>query len=382
MCEIIYVHTGRFLDRSIHYYDNSEDEDEDERKDEDVREHAEFPTDILNNLLVTLGKNYALNIKRYARYGRLLHSIEMQDIVGVLNSFLSYHPTNLSYSEDHYRYIIVLDRGKRVKWERKEGPALLNMPGPAKYLIHTYACTSDEVVLFDLDSKKAPGLSLGQRGVNKQLRGDASIFGTWAHNQFALKMTSRKATTDFDNFRALKFWMDMEPFKGMIKTPASFTDVVLRFELPTSIRFGNLCINISTLLRLLPDLEGYCVIILSDPNTTEESSVRVLWRDLQRAVFLLSDILDQRPSKEDQPIPQIWIDGHGDLLRATYPATATSDEFYIPHDYGVREEGYKRIREIEKYRGPLDQRYPHQYSQLQIKPDCLIRIRMLLRDSH
>jgi hypothetical protein len=133
-----------------------------ERKDEDVREHAEFLTDILNNLLVTLGKNDALNIKPYARYGRLLRSIGMQDIL-VFSTASCRTTTNLSYSGDHYTYFTVLDRGKKVEWESKEGPALLNIPGPAKYLIHTYACTSDEVVVFNLDSKKAPGLSLELR---------------------------------------------------------------------------------------------------------------------------------------------------------------------------------------------------------------------------
>jgi hypothetical protein len=64
-CEITYAHTGRFLHRA--HYEDSEDEDEEEeyeRKAEYVREYADFPTDVLNNLLVTLGKNDALNIKR------------------------------------------------------------------------------------------------------------------------------------------------------------------------------------------------------------------------------------------------------------------------------------------------------------------------------
>jgi hypothetical protein len=200
-------------------------------------------------------------------------------------------------------------------------------------------------------------------------------------------MTFHKATTDFSNFQALERWMSMELSKDMIGTqlnvtPASSTDLVLRFELPTSTRFGVLRINIATVLRLLPALKGYCGITLSDPNTTAESSVRVQWGKLQRAVFLLlSDIIDQRPQEANQPLPQIWLDGHGTILRATYPATATSDDFFFSPDYDVREEtelcgeGYERIRKIERL-------YPYQYFWLHSKPDSLIRIWMLLRNAH
>jgi hypothetical protein len=190
--------------------------------------------------------------------------------------------------------------------------------------------------------------------------------------------------------------MDMELSKDMIRQqlqpePASSTDIIFNFELSMSTRLEDLRINITTLLRLLPDLKGYCVITLLDPNTTAENCVRILWRDLQRTVFLfLSDILDQRPSKQDQPLPQIWIDGHGIILRATYPATATSDEFIIPCDYAydvlteteLRDEGYETTTQIDKSICHVDKRYPYQYSRLQIKPDSLIRMWVSLRDSH
>jgi hypothetical protein len=144
-------------------------------------------------------------------------------------------------------------------------------------------------------------------------------------------MISYKATTDLNNFWALRRWMGIELSKDMIKkqlnaAPASSTNLVLRFELPTSLGFGNLRINITMLLRLLPDFKGYFAI------TTTERSARVPWRDLQRTVFLLlSDILEQRPSRQDQPLPKIWIDGHGAILRATYLAATTGalDEGFI-----------------------------------------------------
>jgi hypothetical protein len=193
-CEITYVHTGRFLDRSLHYDDY---DDEDERKDQDVREHADFPTDVLNNLLVTLGKNDALNIKQHARYGRLLDNVVLEDAAGVFSVFVTYH------GHHQYYYSNVMDRGKKVEWKKEEGPPLLDLPLSAKFLIHTYACTSDEVVVFDLDSKKAPGLQLGLHGVNKQLRYSARFTGTWKYNNFALKMTTHEASTDFHSSRAL-----------------------------------------------------------------------------------------------------------------------------------------------------------------------------------
>jgi hypothetical protein len=62
-CEITFVHTGRFLDSSIH---SSQRHVDDGRR---------FPTNTMNNILVTLGTNDALNIKQYAKYAKFLVSV-------------------------------------------------------------------------------------------------------------------------------------------------------------------------------------------------------------------------------------------------------------------------------------------------------------------
>jgi hypothetical protein len=62
-CDITFVHTGRFLDDSIHLP---------RRIDDGIR----LPINIMNSILVTLGKINAHNIKQYAKFVRLLASVQ------------------------------------------------------------------------------------------------------------------------------------------------------------------------------------------------------------------------------------------------------------------------------------------------------------------
>jgi hypothetical protein len=85
-------------------------------------------------------------------------------------------------------------------------------------------------------------------------------------------------------------------------------------------------IDIRMLLLLLSERSRYTSIKFARRvaegdvlNCGEEASVR--WSTLRRNVFLLlSDIMTEMPHKAIRPLPQLRIDGHGNLLNATFPS--------------------------------------------------------------
>ena len=148
-------------------------------------------------------------------------------------------------------------------------------------------------------------------------------------------------------------WLSVERFANLIDSECRYQErsfsMMLKFKLSAPISMADLRIDISGLLTLLrcDRADPSITIRVLDGSDTKP----IMWHNLACKVFLLlSDVLEQCPSEADKPLPQIWINGHGTILRATYPATATSGEMIIPYSNtigspaNVHMEGYGKIK--------------------------------------
>jgi len=131
--------------------------------------------------------------------------------------------------------------------------------------------------------------------------------------------------------------------------------MILKFKLPTGKPAADLRIDISKLLHIFDHDESELIITAQEMNSSRSHTYCIMWRDLRRAVFLLlSDLLLSFPSKAYAPLPPIWINGHGTLLCAKYPATVRSEEKTIPYSYTVEgpanipEQIYRKIKSVEQ----------------------------------
>jgi hypothetical protein len=108
-----------------------------------VHRHFDVPVHVLNNLLVTLGDEDILNIRRYAAFSRLLPSVDVfaswQGIFGAVDYTRA---TNLTQI---FPNINVLDGGRNVEWSAPDSTldSLSRLPNHIRDIIYTYACTTD-----------------------------------------------------------------------------------------------------------------------------------------------------------------------------------------------------------------------------------------------
>ncbi|KAF1829353.1 hypothetical protein BDW02DRAFT_169257 [Decorospora gaudefroyi] len=334
---------------------------------------------VLNNLIVTLGRRDALNIKQYGKYRGIISSVQFKWDPNYAGTCM--------FAGGTTRYFDTIDDGKTVKWsDPPQGSPLLWLPGRAKRLIHTYACLSKAGVVFDLDSKAVSGLEEGLRGVSQQLHEEAHWYASWRQNDFTIQMATQEAATSFNNFAAFRQFANI-PFYEDIRTPRFPTDIVLKFDLSTSRTLGDLRIDFGRLLSSPPlkrECLDHCVVALSGPITSPPEKARFAWSHVQRSTFyLLSEVLEQLPSKAHQPPPQIWMDGHGTVLQATYSATATSDEVSILsldenlNEPSVFEQVRRRFRSVRLSLGPRLEYFDPNDSDTVDNPDPLPSISLL-----
>ncbi|KAI4680341.1 uncharacterized protein J4E84_007989 [Alternaria hordeiaustralica] len=314
--------------------------------------------DLLNRLLFTLGTEDALNLRQYARHPRLLSSIVItqrvnSSPVGMVD-FVD--PKEPRFHNVVRRSFHISDNGAKVQWVESRHSNILHLPSRLLSHINSYVLASDALIVLDLDKKKAQGYHVGLSGVNKHLRYRIDREREQLYNGMVIQASTREATTDFKGFRALQDWFDVDRFAELIRPDACWDEersisIVLKFDLSTPRSTKDLRIDISKLLSMLHFLraEPGSTIQLVDGSDTKP----IVWHDLACRLFLLiSDVMKQCPSEAGRPLPQIWIDGHGTILRATYPATAISGQIIIPYSNTidspteVRKEGYANIKGI------------------------------------
>jgi hypothetical protein len=160
----------------------------------------------MNNILVTLGTNDALDIKQYVKYARLLESVELSKRNLDIEAFTEHGSpdSEMRHLQGVLRSFDVLDDGKGIKWCDPDPSPFSRLPHAAMCLIKTYASTSNTGVVIDLDSKTVSGLETGLRGVNKRLDYDSHRFTHWEYNDVTINITTRNSTMGFNGLAPLR----------------------------------------------------------------------------------------------------------------------------------------------------------------------------------
>ncbi|KAI4923645.1 uncharacterized protein J4E92_007619 [Alternaria infectoria] len=351
-CKISFVLSGRSLSKKLPYN----------------RGLYDLPPsmELMNGVLFALGTADALSLRQYARYSGLISSIRIWYNDHGYTGFVQYTGSDSSRRFPHpVKHFEILDYGTKVQWERPQQSSLLSLPDVFLSAINTYASASDTGVVFDLDIKKAWGYHVGLSGVNRFLRCDIDRMVTRVYDDITIRMSTREAMTDFGDFKALQELMDIETFQDLLnpyecREEARSIEMVLMFKLFTQTPTADLRININNLLKIYERDHEDLSIIIQESDSSTSGTRSIIWQYIQGAVFLLlSDVLKQYPSQASQPLPHIWINGHGTVLSATYPATATSKETSIPCSYPIDDpvgnllQGYRKLKHLHQQGGEL-----------------------------
>jgi hypothetical protein len=325
---------------------------------------------LLNNLLLTLGHDDALNIKRYARFHRLMPAVVVYPALdGLPRAWVAYRLSDTVTDMDRIcTYFDVHENGRFVKWtpqapDRASG-SLLQLPWKIQDTINRYASTPIADVVWDFNARTALGLNMNTLHLSRDTRKDALDLwqGSWHKYLFTPGLSRNLQNTGVDHFDALRAWSQVELFDDLIIGTNRMWETQSEITLDlTSMGQASLkasSVNVKVLLEVLGRLPDWAPITLirKSPDESDKDcreTVCITLGSIQRAVFLLlSEILQNMPHKALSPIPELWIDGHGKLQCAQYPATSTALRQIIDYRHSdlsedeVQNLGYVMIRKL------------------------------------
>jgi hypothetical protein len=284
---------------------------------------------VLNNLMVTLGDNDVLNIKRYSDFPRLMSEIYIPEKSESLKGLVMYLAHNSPPFQEYIpREFLVHNDGERVHWRpvHSDPPNLLRLPDNIKNSIFSYACTSDTDVVFDLDARKVHGLHINMLHLCHKLRVQCrSTF--WDHNRIFLRTGSMHLCSNYSGYRGLRELASISGFNEKIPGFTGHNSAVATLELVGSseAKGKNCMIDFKELWHLLPCGTSGRNIQISRKVPGDECSVS--WDSLQRAFFLfVSEIIEDMLERAAPSGPEIWLDGRFEEFQAIYPATETAKD--------------------------------------------------------
>jgi hypothetical protein len=291
-----------------------------------------------------------LSLKKYAYSERLITNATFH-----LNSQrLSVYFGGTTWSPTYRKYFSVNNDGKiDVKSQPSDMRRLLDLPSQSLYEIIAHAVHSPSGIILDLNSHTAHGLNLEVlQMLRRQLYTAESTLGKV--NDVTVVCRSNETATDFDSFKKLRLLMGLSssPFGG--QSPGQFVDMILApknpgrtltialdFEAFASIAMCGLRINVKDLIDILSILptESTTVIriTLRCPGGSGQAyseSKEISADTLSRQLFLLLSDVQADDSVEAFKtdalgVPDVWMNGHGQILYASYPASASSPAVYV-----------------------------------------------------
>jgi hypothetical protein len=321
----------------------------------------------LNCILSEIVAKDSLNLKRFNFSTRMLQSVNVSTdsrlgCVHYRNA--PFYARRFEQSGDN------VDTGFELS-ERAQVPGLSELMRITKGKLMNHCLSqSDNVVMFDLNKVVVRGIDTKISQINRQIRHQiCSSFHSYDHGKdVVLILTSTQLSADFDAFSSLdKVGIvgrnaDQAPICDFItvnRTGKARTCLVLNLEVSTPSTLNMARIDIRGFcgrsLQLLGTDEVLIKFVLTYPYGrglhTEERTIRL--SDLHRRLFLLlSDVMidsryDEGYTHDD--FPSIWINGHGDLIRASFPTEDSLDEVSIDYAYErfnrdeINYAGYKMI---------------------------------------
>jgi hypothetical protein len=326
----------------------------------------------LNCILSEIVAKDSLNLKRLTFSTRILQSVNVS-----IHSRDGYvHYRNAPFYARRFEQTGNNTDTRFELSERAPVPGLSELMRITKGKLMNHCLSESDVVIFDLNKVVVRGIRMNIFHVNRQIRRQiCSSFSGYDHGKdVVINLTSHDLTTDFGAFSALdKVGIvsrnaDQAPICDLItvhRTGKARTCIVLNLEVSTPSTLNMARIDIRGFccrsLQLLGTDEVLIRFILTYPCGsrlhTEERTIHL--SDLhRRMLLLLSDVMIHSRYDEDyihDDLPSIWINGHGDLIRASFPAEDSLDQVSIDYAYGrfnrneVHYAGHKLIGRWEDY---------------------------------
>ncbi|KAI4673971.1 uncharacterized protein J4E88_008438 [Alternaria novae-zelandiae] len=318
--------TGRRLDPGC---ENSFARTEEQKKRYEVQKR-QYPRDLVNDfnaIFSSLIGNGQFSLQRFANFDRLIHSVSIHFVE-------RYMRVTFDKEHSHWREFAVDQNGDVVIRQLGSKPRhLLDLPRSVLSKIIQLAALSPEGPILDMDNHTIHGLQLNIWQLSRGSRSDFRIRNMLTHNtNVTMVKTSTKSKTSFKDFHFLRVHCLTRPCCFFVprwdRSIASF-NIALVFETADATSLSMLRINIVGLMKALKDAAKEQVSISISLKSPGEDACEALQSgkiplpDLERRVFLLlSDVIAGWDVAEDK-LPDIWMDGHGKLISATYSASAT-----------------------------------------------------------
>lgn len=222
----------------------------------------------------------------------------------------------------------------------------------------------DEVTL-DLYRHSARGIALNLLAVNQNLR--EIMRNHYILSNRMILMTTKEAIGVFSGWKCLKSLQE-GPLFAIFPTSKEFlatkgsepaATIELNFDLTWSATLGDVRIDTFEFIRLTYILRPYSVLrfnltrparqgLTSEVYTTTLASFR---KDF---FIFISSIMSEAPTSADLDCPEVWIDGCGHIIWATYPSTDKGVKKHWPripseHNSILSGDEYARSLEIESH---------------------------------
>jgi hypothetical protein len=354
----------------------------------------------LNFMLSEIIVKDSLNLKRFIFSDRILATITVaiDERAGQVN----YPATRswqliTSHCEPVYSRTFSIFGGNsdtRIQLgERNTIRGLLHAMQMTKGEIIRHCFTNSKTVTINLDNNSLCGFSFRLFQISQEIRQEFfKRLAFYDDKDIVINMTSRELSTNFGKFSSLDkvglrkageyiTRVSISPIHQIIghrTTAKACTYIVLRLAVPIPGTLEMARVDIrelsGRLLRICGVAKVFVRFVLTYPRGQkfhrEEHTVSLL--DLQSRLFLLiSGVLIQFDSDEGsvrRELPSIWINGRGDVVKASFPAEDGLDELSVGYAYKtlnrseVRMEGYRMSRLLKDYaldktlvkdRGPL-----------------------------
>jgi len=319
--------TGRRLDPEC---ENAFARTEEQKKRYEVQKR-QYPRDLVNEfnaIISSLIGNGQFSLQRFANFDRLIHSVSIHLAERYIRvTFDKEHSHWREFAVDQNEEVIIRQLGSKPRH-------LLDLPGSVLSKIINLAALSPEGPILDMDNHTIHGLQLNILQLSRESRSDFMIRNMLTHNtNVTMVKTSTKCRTSFKDFHFLRVRCHTRPCCFFVprwdRSIASF-NIALVFETTAATSLSTLRINVIGLIKALKDAAKEQVSISISLKRPGEDACEALQSgkiplpDLERRVFLLlSDVISGWPVAEDK-LPDIWMNGHGKLISATYSASATA----------------------------------------------------------
>jgi hypothetical protein len=218
-----------------------------------------------------------------------------------------------------------------LKWAKRVRTSDLHpLPGRIYDRIIRHAMKSTDEIILDLDHQRAEGLALNLLGVNRGRR--QTMRADYADsNRIVVRLRTDEATSTFSDWEHLRSWRGGTLsciFPTNIDAPTRkdrelVSTIDLNFNIAPPATLADVRVGVIEFIRLTYGLRPHSLLrfILHGKGLQKEVHVTTL-ESLRKAIFVfLSIIVDQDPDSASLECPEVWIDGHGNIIEAIYAAT-------------------------------------------------------------